>query len=216
MNIIRWIVPRKNRFAAGLMALAMLFTSTVITDGAAHAYSSPDPNVYGNTRFWTGNICMAIGDASIEAAYNAQVWNNATQNVSITAKNNCASAGYPPSRRFTIDTFYDRSRGCTEESGVNGLGTNYSWDGPVNGWLRYTNNPIVWVNRVCSGHAIGSVQLRHYVSQAIGLALGLRVHDSDGWNSRVMNQTLWSSENVSGPNAAEAKIVSDVYGGIYG
>lgn len=215
MKTIRWIVPRKRMFA-GLMALAMLLTSTIITDGSAHAYSAPDPSVYGNVRFWSGNICMSVGDTSIEAAYNAQVWNNATKNVSITASNNCVTAGYPPSRRFTITTFYDRQAYCTDVSGVNGRGTDYSWDGPVNGWLRYTNNPVVWINRACSGYAIGSTQLRHYVSQGIGLVLGLRVHDSDAWNSRVMNQTLWSAENVPGPNAAEAKIVSDVYGGIYG
>lgn len=159
-----------------------------MTQPAAANENGPD---VGDWQFYTGLICMADGDPTANVTEAAQQWNLKFQAVNdgsvtfgITAKNNCVTAGYPPSRRFTIDTAYLPSDSACVRF--------YNQERDQYG--RWTNNPYAIVNTACG-------YTTHYISGAIGQIIGARWMNSSGYNSRVMNNTAFSVQNV--PYATE-------------
>jgi hypothetical protein len=53
------------------------------------------------------------------------------------------------------------------------------------------------------------------VSGSIGYLLGLGWLQSDNYNSRVMNGTEWSRENVGTPDVYSGAMLTDIYNGVY-
>ena len=190
------------------LILAVVAVVAVTTASAVPANASCGP-VVRNVKFWTDSVCMAIGDTGIEAPYLAQQWNN-RGGVRIQAANNCVTAGYPPSRRFTIDTYYEHQGSCWKILGPNGASPSLDAEG---NWWRYTNNPVVWVNDYCLPGTVGATQRRHNVSAAIGSVMGLSALNSSGYNSRVMNMTAWSQLNVPVADVYSGALLEMVYNG---
>jgi hypothetical protein len=184
------------------LLLAVVAVVAMTTASAVPANASCGPLV-DSRKFWTSSVCMAIGDTGIEAPYLAQQW-NIRAGWRIQAANNCVTAGYPPSRRFTIDTYYSANGPCWYILGPNG-GT-----GP---WWNYTNNPVLWMNLRCMAGYPGSIQARHYVSAGIGNIMGMGVLGSSGYNSRVMNMTDWSVLNVPVATTYDGSVGEMIYNG---
>jgi len=173
--------------ASVVAVLTMLVAGLVVAQPASANENGPD---IGDWQFYTGLVCMADGAPEYNVAEAAQQWNIRTNaadpdiNFGISAKNNCVTAGYPPSRRFTIDVIHDSSVTWCIAYG------NQERDQ----YGRWTNNPYALVNDKAT-----CPNVNHYISQAIGLIMGLRTLNSTGYNSRVMNNTSWSIANVSYP-----------------
>lgn len=204
-----------KRILAALVAVAALLTGAVVTTAPASAQATDYPATISGKKFWTGSVCMAVGDTTIDAPYIAQLWNNATPGtiMGITASNNCVTAGYTPSTRFTIDTY-------SANDGTCGYLANPDGSKPVsaslyNGIWRYTNNPVVWVNKY-GGCWSNSSRRAHAVSMMIGFVMGLEPLNSSGYNSRVMNQTAWSYDNVPYPETYSGTLLGNLYAGEYG
>lgn len=194
-----------------LAGLALILGAAIPAQAASSGATELPPTVSGY-KFWTGSVCMAVGDTTINAPYLAQVWNNQSSGeIAIQASNNCVTAGYTPSTRFTIDTYSAADGTCgtiKNPDGTTNLDASY-----YNGMWRYTNNPVTWVNTyysTCTSH------LSHFVSQAIGHVMGLQLLNSTGYNSRVMNNTDWSRANVGSASAPEGTRIAELYQGVYG
>jgi hypothetical protein len=200
-----------KRLLTGLVAvLAILGLSAQTAQASEWALLS-------GWRFYTSSVCMAIGDNGIEAGVIAQKWNVASGGeLKITASSNCVTAGYPPSRRFTIDTFTDTSSSapCVKRTDHNGGYLDGGADGTaVNGWWRYINNPITWANKACFSDVTAR---RHATSAAIGYVLGLDTLKTSAYDSRVMNFTDYSIFNIPYPDARSADLLRRVYLGNFG
>lgn len=197
---------------------ALVAALTIMVAGTLPAAAASYPLTHW--RFWTGDICMAIGDTSLNAGAIASKWNAVSHGVvNIRSANNCVTAGYPPSRRFTIDTINRPYDACAFATDINGSmlvpGTGNSNDNPNNPQLEelYSNNPRAWVNtnsKCVDDHT--NVRI-HYVSAAIGVVLGLARTNSSGYNSRVMNMTDYSTHNVPYPDANSGALLNFVYSG---
>lgn len=191
-----------KRLVLAVVAVVAMTTASAVPANASCAGTA-------GAKFWSHQICMAVGDTTIEAPYLAQQW-NVQGGMAIQAANNCVTAGYPASRRFTIETFYEVSNVYWKVRNPNGtqLSPGNGWDA-ANGWWRYTNNPVLWVNI----HHLADSTRRHNVSAAIGNLLGLAVFNSSGYNSRVMNLTAWSQLNVPTADAISGDIAESIYNG---
>lgn len=192
-------------FMSLLAAVAILFGGLVATTAPASAnVNGPD---VGDWQFYTGLVCMADGAPEYNVAEAAQQWNIRTNaadpdvTFGITAKNNCVTAGYAPSRRFTVDVIHDTSVSWCISYG------NQERDQ----YGRWTNNPYALVNDKAE-----CPNTNHYISQAIGLIMGLRTLNSTGYNSRVMNNTSWSIANVSYPGVYDGTAMALQYVTPYG
>jgi hypothetical protein len=208
-----------KRFLAALVAVAALLTGSLVSTAPASARTvsaTEWPATITGYKFWTGSVCMAVGDTTIDALYIAQLWNNVTPGtvMGITASNNCVNAGYTPSTRFTIDTYYANDGTCGSIKNPDGtpapLERSY-----YNGIYRYTNNPVVWVNTY-GGCWSNASRRAHVVSMMIGAVMGLKVLNSSGYNARVMNQTSWSYDNVPYPETYSGTVLGNLYAGEYG
>lgn len=195
------------------MRARLLFVLTLVTAlfGVclpAHASDSQYLNSFG---FWSPVVCVAIGDFDIEAPELAQAWNVQSGSVlKITARNNCVTAGYPPSRRFTIDTYAGSTSRCyvvtDRNSGTLDFGTDVVANG---GTWQYVDNPILYINRNCYSTFAAR---RHWVSAGYGGILGLANLYSEGLNSRVMNHTSWSIRNVDSADPYSGAVLARFYG----
>lgn len=194
----------RARMLAALTLVATLFGASALP---AHANDAPYLNSFA---FHSPVLCVAIGDFDIEAPELAQAWNVQSGSVlKITARNNCVTAGYPPSRRFTIDTYAGSTSRCTvvtnKYSQTLGFGTDVV---AVGGQWQYTDNPILYVNRNCYSTFAAR---RHWVSAGYGYILGLDDLYSEALNSRVMNHTAWSIRNVDTADFRSAAILARAY-----
>jgi hypothetical protein len=195
--------------------LALVASLAVLIGGTLPASAAPGFPVT-HWRFWSSDICMAIGDTSLNAGAIAAKW-NAQSIVNIHTANNCVTAGYPPSRRFTIDTINRPYDACAFAADINGYmltpGTGDGNDNPNNPDLEYlySNNPRAYVNtnsKCVDDHT--NVRI-HYVSMAIGMVLGLDSTNSTGYNSRVMNLTDYSLHNIPYPDANSGGLLNLLY-----
>lgn len=197
--------------------LALIASLAVFVAGALPASAAPLPVTHW--RFYTGDICMAIGDTNLNAGYIAGKWSAVSgYKVNIRAANNCVSLGYPPSRRFTLDTINDPNHWCAFVTNINGyqlLPNRDGNDNPNNADTEYlySNNPRAWVN-VNPNCQYWPDFRAHFASQAVGLLLGLSVTGSAGYNSRVMNNTLYSIENIEWPDNPSGALLGQMYGGL--
>lgn len=189
--------------------LAVIATATGLAAPAA-AYS-PDPADISGTRFYTYSICVdasAFNATEWPVAAIAQKWNVGSDYVlRLQYKNDCAAAGYPPSRRFTIGALVSTTS-CYDALYADktlGTGGMYLW---TNLHLR-----INVASSSCSGT---QARRNHAISATIGAALGMRALNSAGWNSRVMNNTAYSWTYVQYPSAMEGERVSELYLNWYG
>lgn len=171
-------------------------------------------------RFWTGSdLCVdgsGINGPYYRVAYIAQQWNLRVGNTGILALNyddDCIAAGYPPSRRMVIGIVNNPSYTLCQ-MGVNttpGVDTD-----TYNGMERWTHGPAVYIN-IGQPYCVSSQARRdHQVSSAIGGLLGLQGFDSPAWNSRVMNETDFSLDNVPLPDVYSSQRVREIYSGFYG
>lgn len=202
-----WENPMKRLLAAVLVVLA-----TVTGTAAPAAAYSPDPADISGTRFYTYSICVsasALNATEWPVAAIAQRWNVASSYVlRLQYKDDCAAAGYPPSRRFLIGVNFN-STGCYDALYTNrtlGTGGMYLW----------TNEPFLRINAGSSSCTGTQARRNHAISATIGAALGLRALNSSGWNSRVMNNTAYSWDNVQYPTAIEGERVAELYLNWYG
>lgn len=194
------------------LLLAVVAVVAVTTASAVPANASCGP-LADSRKFWTDSVCMAIGATDIEAPYLAQQWNNRA-GWAIQASNNCVTAGYPPSRRFTIDTYYSVNGPCWYILGPDGGNpTVHDPNGGLGPWWNYTNNPVLWMNYRCLAGYPGSIQARHVVSAGIGNIMGMGVLNSSGYNSRVMNMTSWSQLNVPVATTYDGSVGEMIYNG---
>lgn len=193
--------------------LAVIVAAFALVAGAAVPASAQTlpPDVSG-TKFWSYQMCVdgsAINGAYYRVAYIAQQWNIKTAgNIELTYKDDCAAAGYPPSRRFVLGSI-------NNPSAPNCYSITNTHQVLYNGMYRWTDGPGFYLN---FGHpsCISSQTRRdHLVSMAIGQALGLSVLNSTGYNSRVMNSTAWSWDNVPLPDSNSAFTLGQIYNGSY-
>lgn len=193
------------------LLLAVVAVVAVTTASAVPASAACAP--VDSRKFWTYSLCMAVGDTTIEAPYLAQQI-NIRGGMAIQAANNCVTAGYPPSRRFTIDMYYSANGPCWYILGPDG--GQPTVDSPTNGvgpWWNYTNNPVLWVNERCLPGHPGSIQARHNVSAALVNLLGVGITNSSGYNSRIHNMTAWSQLNVPVTDANTGGLLESIYNG---
>lgn len=195
----------RARLAFALALVGLLFGASAIP---AHAADDTPYLTYQD--FWSPVLCMAIGDFTIEAPEMAQAWNVQSDHImQISAKNNCVTAGYPPSRRFTIDTYAGSTSRCyiltDKNTEILSPGADLTEN---NGHWQYIDNPIVWINRNCYNTFAAR---RHYTSAGIGELLGLQRFNSAGMNSRVMNMTSWSVMNVDTADPYSGAVLARLY-----
>lgn len=207
-----------KRLFALLVAVAALLTGALVSTAPASAYIY-DPAISG-WKFWSASpslspsgICVdgsAINGPYYQVAYKAQQWNVVIGNdvVALNYRTDCVAAGYPPSRRMVIGTYSNSTDGLCR------LVTNTA-AAEYNGFNRWTAGPGSYIN-TANANCIGTQARRdHQVAAAIGELLGLSVHNSSGWNSRVMNETTYSRENITSPTVVEGQKLREVYLGVF-
>ena len=212
-----------KRFLMAVVAIAALLTGAVVSAAPASAAPTvavvsttaeyePHPATINGYRFWSPSICIdgsAINGPYYRVAYIAQQWNLKTSGLALDYSDDCVADGYPPSRRMVIGMFSsnDPDQGCT-------LGTNLGVDF-YNGMYRWTDGPGVYLKNdpLCNG---SQTRRDHLVSAAIGSTLGLKILNSSGYNSRVVNMTLWSWDNVPLPDVNSGVLLADINAGVYG
>lgn len=217
----------KKRLAGILLALACLFalfgvqavsasaSSTVATGTQSATATLPDD--LGGWKFWSTDICIEPGagipdDPSLQTAYRvaylAQQWNLRTTTLALNYETDCAAAGYPPSRRMVVGLFDNPTFGGCYYSTNTGVST-------VNGMKRWTEGPGMYVNKGIYGCVQDQTHRDHLVSSAIGWVLGAKLLNSSGYDSRVMNQTNWSWQNVPLPDQNTANSLDALYSYAY-
>lgn len=197
--------------------LALFAALAVLVAGTLPASAVQQPVTWW--RFWSPEICMKIGDTSLNAGSIAAEWNQRSGGVlKIVSANNCVTAGYPPSRRFTISTISNANMPCAYVANIDGYqllpnrdGNNMG--GANEGTYLYSNNPRAYVNyhSHCSG--VYPAYVQHMTSAAVGGILGLAQTNSSGYNSRVMNMTTYSIENVYRPDKNSGALLNRMYSG---
>lgn len=189
----------KNR----IITLLLLGALALLPTGTAHAAGSePLPSsIYTGYKFWpyaVADICVAVGDTTIPIGVAAQAWNNASSGVALNAESNCATAGYPPSRRMTIDTYSAADGRCTKLTN-----TYYSTADTFRRWTGDPANVVGWVNRYYEGCYSTSTARAKNTSIAIGAALGMATLSGSTWASRVMSlnsAVYYPSASTDGPS----------------
>lgn len=179
---------------------------------AAYAY----PSDMSGVMFTSRRICVeGLNSPTVfPLAEAAQQFNLRSSGVLLlNYRENCAAAGYSSTQWFRV-TAVSGSNGtsnCVTSSSRNHV--TY-WNG-MNHWDR---PPIFYTwpdNRggACSDSVNSSA---HLYSMAVGLGLGLRTVCGDAWNSRVMNCTDWSFDNVPWATATEGNRIAEIYQNVYG
>jgi hypothetical protein len=199
------------------LLLAFLATVAVMVAGTLPAAAAPLPVTHW--RHYTGDICMAIGDVNLNSGYIAGKWSAVSgYKVNIRSANNCVTLGYPPSRRFTLDTISRQYEACAFVTNIDGTMLIPNRDGnlnpnnPSSGEYLYSNNPRAWVN-THSSCAYWPDFRAHFASQAVGLLLGLDKTNSSGYDSRVMNNTQYSINNIEWPDNPSGSLLNFLYSG---
>lgn len=198
----------KRRVLSVCIALMAVLGIAFGSAGAASATPiPPDANGY---KFWSPSVCVdgsAINGTYYRVGYLAQQWNLRAPILALDYEDDCAAAGYPPSRRMVIGTFNNPASDCLAL-------TNGQVD-TVNGYHRWTNGPGMYINIGVASCVSSQTRRDHIVSQAIGYLLGLQVLGSSGYNSRVMNNTTYSWDNVGLPDQNSGNTVEAIYGYAY-
>lgn len=163
-------------------------------------------------RFWTGAVCVdgsGINGPNYRVAYIAQQWNLKVNHTAfaLNYEDDCAAAGYPPSRRFVVGTY-------SNPSDIDCLTATNTASSYYNGMYRWTSGPGIYINAALTG-CVGSQAYRdHEVSSAIGFAMGLKTLQGNGWDSRVMcscNRGI-----IDLPDPYSAARLRQIYYGTYG
>lgn len=161
-------------------------------------------SIYNQYKFWPYDpawVCVANGDNGIPIGQAAQAWNNASAGLYLDYSSNCVTDGYTPSTRMTIDTYNAVDGVCVKF-------TNMTYALGSDGFRRYTNNPVGWVN-MNPTQGCGSTAFRraHWTSVAIGFIAGLTLHhdNTTTWDSRVMayrtqDTVAWPPASTDGPS----------------
>ena len=193
-----------------LTALAAVIAVLLAGTATASAYVY-DPMINGY-KFWTGAVCVGstLNQTTYPVGAMAQQWNlkTGTDVLQLDYSTDCAGDGYTPSRRMVIGT-YAGGVGADCVSLVN------QYHDSVNGFWRWTQSPGAYLNR-SDPYCVGTQAKRnHWISLAIGWHLGLLNFQSSGWNSHVMNMTLWSIDNVPSATPGEGQKVREIYLGVF-
>ena len=205
-------------FIAMVMAIAILFAGVATSVAPAQATSAAvtqataQPADINGYKFWSPSICVdgsAINGSYYRVAYIAQQWNIRAQGaLALDYENDCAAAGYPPSRRMVIGTYTNATDGkCLTITNAGTAG--------YNGFARWTDGPGAYINLYGSNCVYNQTFRDHVVSNAIGYLLGLQVLNSSGYNSRVMNSTAWSWSNVPLPDINSGDTLFNIYSNVY-
>lgn len=162
-------------------------------------------------KFWTPNVCIdgsAINGAYYRVGYLAQQWNLRAPLMGLDYSDDCAADGYSPSERMVVGTF-------------NNPADNHCWlltnqqTAYLNGAYRWTNGPGIYINIGIPSCVSSQTRRDHAVSFAIGFVLGLNQLNSTGYNSRVMNQTAFSWDNVPLPDQNSGNTLGAIYAYAY-
>ena len=214
-----------KKFLVLLVMVAALFGVYVTAPAQAApaavqtASTLPLPPDANGEMFWNYQICVEPGSGipdsisqqtNYRLAYIAQQWNIRAQGaLALDYSTDCAADGYPPSRRMVVGLFSNSSISAC----------NYLKNGQTDyyeGMYRWTNGPGVYINTAFS-QCVGSQTHRdHIVSASIGYLLGLQNLSSSGYNSRVMNNTAWSWDNVPLPDTNSGATLVNIYSCLYG
>ncbi|MFC0626720.1 hypothetical protein [Kribbella deserti] len=201
-----------KRVLIAMTAVLAGILGSIAAPAQAFAAHPPDINGY---RFWSGNLCIdgsGIDGPYYRVKYIAQLWNLRVGDTSVLGLNyrdDCAAAGYPPSRRMVIGQYKD-SNSAECDLLLNPETAEYDE------MLRWTNGPAIYIN-VANLTCIGSQARRdHEVSSAIGYLLGLQELNSDAYDNRVMSGTWWSMNNVPFPDSISGQRVHQIYSDVYG
>jgi hypothetical protein len=211
---------------SAVIALLMLGLGALVVSVPAQASSSttsgattlPLPPDANGEMFWSPYICVEPGAGIPDAisdqtyyrlAYLAQQWNlRANGAIALDYSTDCAADGYPPSRRMVIGLYSSTASVC-----------NYLKNGQTDyyeGMYRWTNGPAVYINTANAGCVSSQTRRDHIVSASIGYLLGLQNLNSSGYNSRVMNFTTWSWDNVPLPDSNSGLTLIYIYSCKYG
>lgn len=199
-----------KKFLLGIAAIISLLLVGVVAPTTASATPIPADAANPPFKFWTPNICIdgsAINGQYYQVAYLAQQWNLRTTTLALDYSTDCAADGYGPSARMVVGSFNNPDGGCIAIT--NGQGTY------LNGWYRFTNGPGIYINVGVPGCVSSQARRDHAVSAAIGAILGLKYLNSSSYNSRVMNQTAWSYDNVTVPDQHSANTLDAIYSYAY-
>lgn len=194
----------------GVLAMVMGMAAFAVAPAQA-ATLPPDANGY---KFWSPYVCVdgsAINGDYYRVAYIAQQWNiRSGYNLHLDYEDDCVAAGYPPSRSMVIGSYTNNTDGYCLTF------TNQQTEG-YGGFARWTNRPGAYVN--FGGPGTPCIQNQtyrdHIVSEAIGYLIGLKMLNSTGYNSRVMNGTTWSWQNVPLPDVNSGSTVANIYTNVY-
>lgn len=207
----------KKIIAAVFAVVAILFAGMALTEPAQAATQSTDtaipPDVSSPAhKFWTPNICIdgsQINGTYYPVAALAQQWNLRAPILNLDYSDDCVVDGYTPSTRMVIGSAHGGSGGdCFSV-------TNTGYYTTLNGWHRWTNVPAAYLN-IDNNACVGSQARRsHLVSMAIGWILGLQTLNSTGYNSRVMNQTAYSYDNITAADQNSGNTLEAVYAYAY-
>jgi len=202
----------RKYFVALFAAFAMVLGSFAFSAAPANAYIY-DVMLNGK-KFWTGKVCVGstLNQTTYPTGAMAQGWNNVigTDVVALDASTNCDADGYTPSTQMVIGTFSNPNIGCL-------YFTNQQYNIFYNGFYRWTNKPGIYLNTGSSrGNCTDTLAHRkHWISEGIGYVLGLDNFGSAGWNSHVMNETIFSVDNVPMATAGEGQKVREIYLGVF-
>lgn len=204
---------------AGVMALFAVLASApaqAAPETSISAQYALPPDAAG-WKFWTPSVCVDAGSGIPDdiasqtyyrVAYLAQQWNLRTSLLQLDYEADCAAAGYPPSRIMVIGTFKNTTLGACYQQ------TNRSYTDYTNGMYRWTNSPGMYINLI-PGCVDNQTMRDHMVSAAIGEILGAKLLNSSGYDSRVMNMTAWSRNNVALPDQNTANLLDAIYAYTY-
>jgi hypothetical protein len=193
--------------------LALCLTLGILAATAIPSQAALPPDVSGD-RFYTGHVCVGstLNQTTYPVGAMAQAWNVAVSDagnlLALDYSTNCAADGYTPSRRMVIGTYNNPADlSCFELTNGNrvAVGNAFLW----------TDGPGMYINIGRPNCVSTPTRRKHVVSAAIGRLLGLRHLTSDGWNSRVMNNTAWSFDNVPTADQTSADRVWEIYAGEY-
>jgi len=204
----------KHKALRAFVALFALLLGLLTMGGApaqAAVSGQPWPADTSHYKFWSKSICVdgsAINGPYYRVAYIAQQWNLKAPGLALDYEDDCAAAGYPPSRRMVIG-IYDNPSDYNCLRLTNGGADFY------NGAYRWTDGPGHYINVGQPTCIQDQTHRDHIVSEAIGVLLGLRVLNSAGYNSRVMNNTEFSWLNVPLPDSYSGARLVDIYNGLY-
>lgn len=209
----------KKYIAALIAAIAILVGLSVPANATQESVEATvvPTNILTSYKFWPYDpawVCVANGDNGIPIAQAAQAWNNASSGLYLDYSSNCVVDGYTPSTRMTIDTYNAADGNCVKV-------TNDSYAVGSDGFRRYTNNPVGWVNtNAAQGCTSTAFRRAHWTSYAIGRIIGLVGHrdvNDTTWDSRVMayrtQDTIAWAESYSG--SAISGLYQGAYVGIY-